>query len=187
MNKNLVGYNNEIHPCQVDIRSIHFPCMRILVQLSPPLPVQLLGACTELLPFVSSASHSLMLSDTLRAVLFPGLRNPIELEKSLGGNMGRRFLVGLSKSFSLSQHVTLQSWKWAGFYRKAPSWAALLRNAPGYWKRNETHWRRQEPWTRAGRCLSHPIKHWESFTSTEDRASIQHTRVFLSFLASLIV
>lgn len=145
MNKNLVGYNNEIHPCQVDIRSIHFPCMRILVQLSPLLPVQLLGACTELLPFVSSASHSLMLSDTLRAVLFPGLRNPIELEKSLGGNMGRRFLVRLSKSFSLSQHVTLQSWKWAGFYRKAPSWAALLRSAPGYWKRNETHWRRQEP------------------------------------------
>lgn len=102
--KKLVGYSAEICPCQVDRRPIQFP-----TQLSPRLPVPLFGARPELLPFVSSASHSLMLSDTLRAVLFPGPRNHSELDKSLGGNPGRRFLVGHSKRFSLSQHVKLQS------------------------------------------------------------------------------
>lgn len=50
-----------------------------------------------------------MLSDTFMTVLFPGLRNHTELERSLEGTAQRKFRVELSKRLNLFQHVMLQS------------------------------------------------------------------------------
>lgn len=77
-------------------------------RVSSLLPVHLSGVCTELLPsgpLTPYYSGYPMLSDTLLAVLFPELANHTELESVLEGTMWRKFGVGLSKRFGLSQHV----------------------------------------------------------------------------------
>lgn len=122
--RKLVGYNKETHPCQLDtchvakIQGPNFRCQVHSFFHTCKNPGALSHRSRLLVSQVRSQNCSLwshqhpipelcpMLSDTLIAVLFPGLRSHTELEKSLvEGTTGRRFLVGLSERFSLSQLV----------------------------------------------------------------------------------
>lgn len=162
MNKKPVGYN-EIHPCQLDtrhaariqgpcscIRSLHFPLAWILVHFSPLLPLHLSGARTELLPFVSSTPHFWGVSDAFW-----------HLDSGAVSWARETHWFGESTGRNCVWHVELHSWKWTGFYRKAPSRAGPSEKCsrlPGMeWDPLEEV---RAIGTRENRLLSWPIKHW---------------------------